>query len=458
MPYEFFFSYARNDCSKYLERFLEKLRERVAFLTIRSKEEVGFRDNQNIDVASRWPDELADALASCRSFIPVFTPTYFTRPMCGREWSVFQSRIEQHLSAHPDRIPGLVLPVLWCAPRHLPSDLRPEIRQIQFTHEDFGELYCKEGLLYLMQRPQQCKRQIVDFVDRFAETLIAATKLWNLPTSRRYALNEVDSYFESKTTVPHRAHSDGSGDSSGAARLCAGELRVPAAGAAENLSPETNPAEDGGVRTSKSTAARGPRCAQFIFVAATRDEFSAVSQPRDLAAYEDQVAFWKPFLPPQEDAIYAVVTHTACRLKMMPSQIELDADIDLLIEQARKEETILVIVIDPWSLLLPRYAGIMRRCDRVDAYNYAILVAWNRQDAQTNNHAQVLMSTLRESFVNKWSNRPANFYHDTVDSLESFNSALMHALSRAQNNILEARGFVREVAGNGPSKLPIVSA
>ena len=70
------------------------------------------------------------------------------------------------------------------------------------------------------------------------------------------------------------------------------------------------------------------------------------------------------------------------------------------------QETVVVIVIDPWTLLLTRYAEIMRKCDCVDAYNFAILVAWNRQDPHTNSHANILMSELaRRSATSGVTNR-----------------------------------------------------
>ena len=84
MPFDFFFSYARDDWKgNYLKSFFEDLTERVRFITGHPAEEVGFRDAQRIELGSNWPLELVNALASCRSFVPIYTPTYFTRLYCG---------------------------------------------------------------------------------------------------------------------------------------------------------------------------------------------------------------------------------------------------------------------------------------------------------------------------------------------------------------------------------------
>ena len=461
MPFDFFFSYARDDWKgNYLKIFFDDLTEQVRFVTGHPVEEVGFRDVKGIEFGSNWPDELAAALATCRSFVPVYTPTYFTRPYCGREWWVFDSRIEQYLREKPGRPPGLILPVMWCAARHLPSDLRREIQEIQYAQEDFGELYCKEGLLQLMKGGRKYKKTYDAFIDKFAEKLKAASKLWELPPLPRYALSKVDNYFEVKTARSKADLTNGSSNSKGVEVSC-----LYSAGPEVRTTVVAGGGPPGMYRAGQDTlppplvdAGKGPRYAHFIFVAASKGEFSTGSHPRDLRAYEDDVAFWKPFLPPKEDTVYSIVTYMARRLNFRPIDISLDTDIDVLIERAKAQETVVIIVIDPWTLLLPRYAEIMRRCDSVDAHNYAILVAWNRQDPHTNTHAQVLMKELRGTFTSKWSNKPTNFYHDVVDSLDTFNSVLTGALNRAQNNILEARGFVRDIPRGGPSELPIVSA
>jgi len=101
-------------------------------------------------------------------------------------------------------------------------------------------------------------------------------------------------------------------------------------------------------------AGKGPRFAHFIFVAASRGEFPAESHARDLKAYDDEGAFWKPFLPPRDDTVYSIVTYTARRLKFTPIDIAIDTNIDDIIERARADEKVVIIIIDPWTLLIPR--------------------------------------------------------------------------------------------------------
>ena len=188
-------------------------------------------------------------------------------------------------------------------------------------------------------------------------------------------------------------------------------------------SPGMTGTSDNVVPVPAVDAGKGPRHAHFIFAAASRGEFPAGSHPRDLEAYEEEASYWKPFLPPLDDDVFSIVTHIARRLKFNLIEIAIDTNIEVLIERARADEKVVIIIIDPWTLLLPlrRHHANLRPGRPVQL---AILVVWNHQDPQTSSQEQMLRSKLRSTFSNKVSNKPVNFDHEMVKSLETFNSAL----------------------------------
>jgi FxsC-like protein len=456
MSFLFFFSYARDDWKgNYLKIFYDDLVEQVRFITGHPQTHVGFRDTLGIEVGSNWSSVLAEGLACCQTFVPVFTPTYFTRPYCGREWWSFRSRIERYARENPGAAPRLILPILWSAPHYLPGDLHPEITKIQLTQQDLGEYYSKEGLLQIMKQGRKCKKDYGIFVEKYAEKLVSAWKQWTLMPGPRCQLEEVVNFFELGKS-PRRTK----GSDTYAAR---GEGNAMASPTMTTLLDEKAAAAQQHAREGISPAVltdetRGPRYAHFVFVAARRSELSDGAPHRDDAAYDDEGAFWKPYLPPHDDTVFTVATYTARRLKFTPIEIPIDPKIEELLDRARAEERVVVIIIDPWTLLLPRYAEIMKRCDAIDLYNCVILIAWNRQDPQTTQEMEFLRNEVRKTFICKWSNRPANFHHEAATSLETFSNILAGALSRAQNNIIEARGYVRVLMGDGPTGMPIISA
>src|SRR5258708_5752153 len=89
----FFFSYARADLSPFLKQFYRDLREDVRSKTGLEPEEVSFRDTTSIAPGRPWPEEITGALRTCKVFVYLHTPTFFTRDGCGKEFSVIMSRI-----------------------------------------------------------------------------------------------------------------------------------------------------------------------------------------------------------------------------------------------------------------------------------------------------------------------------------------------------------------------------
>jgi hypothetical protein len=115
----FFFSYARADrrgaetgrinsqgrAENSIEEFYRRLCNHVANLTGIDAEDVGVFDDQHLELGVPWPKHLMSALRSAHVMVSLFSPVYFSRPACGREFNIFQLRhkaLEEKLGRTPD--------------------------------------------------------------------------------------------------------------------------------------------------------------------------------------------------------------------------------------------------------------------------------------------------------------------------------------------------------------------
>lgn len=151
-PCIFFLSYARNDADEQLDRFFADLCKHVSQrLGLSNARRTGFRDVREIESGDRWPDELSRVLSTCRVFLALYSPSYFKSEYAGKEWSAFYSRIINQASlAHP-----LIIPVLWLPLGTQFENLPQAIREIQYTYQELGETYSREGLHYLLCLEEQ---------------------------------------------------------------------------------------------------------------------------------------------------------------------------------------------------------------------------------------------------------------------------------------------------------------
>ena len=142
----FFLSYARTprqdpsdstDPDRWVYKLYRDLCEIILHLT--NTQRAGYMDRE-IRVGTDWPRDLATALATCRVFVPLYSPRYFTSEYCGKEWYSFVSRALNSAA---------IVPALWVS---VDQDRMPDVaKTIQFNHHELGQRYGNEGFYAIMK-------------------------------------------------------------------------------------------------------------------------------------------------------------------------------------------------------------------------------------------------------------------------------------------------------------------
>ncbi|MFF8612714.1 TIR-like protein FxsC [Streptomyces sp. NPDC015350] len=153
-PY-FFLSYAHTpgygggtDPDMWVERLFKDLCDHVAAMTdLPAGAPAGFMDRE-IRSGEGWSQRLGEVLATCRVFVPLFSPRYFASEMCGKEWYAFAQRAIHH-RARSNQPAEAIVPALWVPVP--PSQLPGPAERLQFNHRDFGDRYASDGLYGLIK-------------------------------------------------------------------------------------------------------------------------------------------------------------------------------------------------------------------------------------------------------------------------------------------------------------------
>ena len=113
MSFVFFTSYARDNKTHYLEKFVRELSQQVLDKTNFPPEQIGFFDGSNIETGQDWVRVLGDALRTCKVIVCLCTPRSLNSQFCGKEMQVFLLRRENWLQQPGnenkrswDRLPG----------------------------------------------------------------------------------------------------------------------------------------------------------------------------------------------------------------------------------------------------------------------------------------------------------------------------------------------------------------
>ena len=216
-PY-FFFSYARKDQDPFLDRFFEDLVSEVRRRAgLDSSEEAGFRDTRGIGLGESWPEKLLEALGNARVMVCLYTPTYFKREDCGREWALFNERLMASAETGKPTPPPLIIPILW-----LPVDAPEHLSNVQWTLPGLGTTYSQQGLYSLIRQQNSAQKDEYNKVlEMLAGTIIERAKKYPLG-ARKFASDyaQVASAFNVSAPLVHTSRSaslsrvaDPSGDS-----------------------------------------------------------------------------------------------------------------------------------------------------------------------------------------------------------------------------------------------------
>lgn len=149
----FFFSYARKDDDKWLRRFLSDLKAAVQGLGM---DDANFHDISNIEPGDDWEERIAAALQCSLTMVCLYTPWYFRRDYCGKEFQVF---IERQTTIRMDedgtvRGSEKIIPVLWQPLKALTRWGFPPaiLRFIQHTIGNVPAEYEEDGLHNILKQ------------------------------------------------------------------------------------------------------------------------------------------------------------------------------------------------------------------------------------------------------------------------------------------------------------------
>jgi FxsC-like protein len=383
MGYRFFFSYARENRDRDLDRFFKNLCTAIKLEEYVPKGELVFFDGESIETGAPWKDELGKGLRTSRALLAVCSPDYINSDYCGKEFQVFLERVASYKAANSLPIaPPLIIPVIWGNPS---GSLREVVSELQYSDNDFPAVYAKEGLRYVMQLSKH-KDDYKRFVKRLAQKIVRDGKAHPLPDLA--ALRPLD--------------------------------QVNSAWAAPGPQSGETPGDN----------------AWFVFVAAKPNEFSyprtAVERYRARGGRD-----WRPYHPDFQETIGILAQGAAAKYSLYFGEMPLNNDLVSRIEEAEKKGEIVIVLVDAWTLKVASYRDLMRRIDKVNFENCALMIPWNAPDPETEQYQADLRETLEKTFKFKSAFRKTLYYSDSIDSARELRARLLRIFAELTNKRID---------------------
>ena len=406
----FFLSYAHEDDPAHVRRFFEDLCSQVRDLAgVARNDHVGFLDEHSIEHGQRWAIEVNDALSTCRCFVALTSPRYFRRDYCGREWWVFNERLQIYEQQWSRSAPAL-LPVNW-----IPANpVHPVAAEIQRPNVEGGGLSYREYGLRQLLDLKRFRHDYRLFVFNLARKIVSTAQAHSVPRPRQklpmqYALN----IFTQPVALARAATDE----------------------------PDPPPATGG-------SGGAGRRYVHFVIVAGSREEMAP--KRRKLEYYGQERVDWAPYWPAWEGPLGALATRIADE-RLFDCEV---SDITLLqqrIERAKRDNHVVVLLVDTWALELEEHQRALSDYDRQSESTTALVIPFNATDAETLADTMFLQARVATALPRSLLRRDAVMLRQNVPSHDQFGADLEEILEVAKNRIFR-KGTVSSRVPRRPSR------
>lgn len=425
--YWFFLSYARrNDRSRALpadddksKKLIRRLYEDLAAEIINGGvtqatklDDVGFFDQTGIEPGDKWDDTVAAALRTTRVMLCLFTRSYFNSRVCGQEFEVFRRRVRRYAEANNGQHAPLIIPVLWHRVDRLPV-LPRAVVDLQYTYDDFNDVYSREGLEYVM-RLEKHKDDYQQFLMKMAELIIDVAGQHPLETLPEIPpLTQVPNAFEARP-----------------------------AGQVTAQGPQVVPEN-------------GPSYVHFAYVVGDRQQLANAGA--NLDRYGVDGRSWKPYIPDVDRPVGLITQRVATDVDLQHEVLPIT---DTLVEQLKKADetnTIVVLIVDPWTLKVKTYSDRMKEYDGRNLVSCGVLVVWSGNEQELGAAEQELRTTVNWTFANTLINN--NMYiRPRVASEAELRNEVTAAIIEIRRRLNERAKLFRPVDSAGFDAIPQVAA
>jgi TIR domain len=360
-----------------------------------------------------WEKHLTRNLNASVCFVALYSPTYFQRDWCKKEWAHFFESAQ--IGEHPHEN---MFPVPWITysdavrsepAQYFPPNAGANERSIQF---------------FRLGNQQQIK-PILDF-------------------GLRHAISSRQQQPQFATAVTEYMRALGEQITSVTRRFMA---------TAQSSQKEPLPGQPNKIFSRDSTKSSFRKTRVYV-IAGHPNEY--IGTGCDPAPYElEGGPDWKPYFPVQR----SVQELVGASIRDMEELKRLTRDLEEVVQSAWNDNRYAVVIVDPWTVhKLEAYKKLIGNFATRRYINCFVFILWNRSDAKLVEAEAQIRESYRNSFFEL--HFDSTHYFENVLSEDEFRKKLKRALAELQS-AMQLRFRVgdppRAVDTNGP-RLPVIGA
>ena len=199
----------------------------------------------------------------------------------------------------------------------------------------------------------------------------------------------------------------------------------------------------------------GVKAAWLVYAAGSESEYPASRTKR--SCYGTSGGEWVPFHPDGDSLVGAVATNVTSAKNLYPQALAVSPTLVTQLQDAEDNNTMAVIIVDPWSVEITTYESAMRDLDRARLTNCGIIIVWNDKDQETQHQEEQLRERLQKVLSRTWISKDV-YFQDSVRSEEKLRETLAAAIEDIKRRISDRGRLLRGRKPDAIEELPTLPA
>jgi FxsC-like protein len=189
-------------------------------------------------------------------------------------------------------------------------------------------------------------------------------------------------------------------------------------------------------------------------MAASKAEMDGIRENPDLYYAEHGGEDWQPYAPDKRERVGLIAQGIATQRRLIVHRIDVRSQMVNQLENAEAENSVAVVIVDPWTARLEEYQKILSDLDSRSFRNCVVLIPWNSADRQTRASRDELRVDLKKVLERHYLRIKGTYFRADIEEHGVFCSELAGALADLEAILAQLRQPVRRIGISDQTEPP----
>jgi FxsC-like protein len=201
----------------------------------------------------------------------------------------------------------------------------------------------------------------------------------------------------------------------------------------------------------------GPRNVKFIFIVGSKDELRQIKRTKLDHYGISRGKDWRPYDPVCQTEMGRLALTCAAKDVETLDYVVVPLDESLLsqLETMEKNNNVVIIVVDSWTLKVEKYRNQLKNFDDRSFVNCAVLIPWNLNDPETNRDLDELRGHVGWALGKRFVQKDPTAILERINSSDQLETEMAASFNKVRMRLIEYAQVAKPISSG--QTIPAIS-